>query len=350
MPYLAKWAKDLYVFQRTPSSIDVRNNKRTDYEWFKTLKPGWQRHRMENFSIVTSGLDAKEDLVSDGWTFIFRALNGGPTHALNDPMEVATRLQLADYKKMESIRARVDATVKDRNTADALKPWYNQWCKRPCFNDDYLDAFNKPNVHLVHTDGAGIERVTEKGIVVAGKETELDCIVYATGFEFNSLDFSRSKTSMGIYGRNGLLMTEKWKDGAITFHGWAGHDFPNFMVISPLQAGGNPNYTHNASEMAMHLVYIMDTVKKRGIRSLEPTQESEHAWVKAVVETQGARGDFLKDCTPGYYNDEGQVNEVTLRNQPYGAGPLAYINILKQWREEDKLEGMTIQYLQDVTA
>lgn len=300
---------------------------------------------MENFSSVTSGLNVDEDLVSDGWTFIFRALNGGPTHPL-DPTGVATRLQLADYKKMEAIRARVDNVVKNSDVAEALKPWYNQWCKRPCFNDEYLDAFNRPNVHLVHTEGKGIERLTEKGIVVAGQETELDCVVYATGFEFNNLDFSRSKMSMDIVGRNDMVLTEKWKDGAVTLHGWASHDFPNFMIISPLQAGGNPNYTHNASEMAMHLVYLMDSVKKLGIKSIEPTLQAEQSWVEAVVETQGARGDFLMDCTPGYYNDEGNVNGVTLKNQPYGAGPLAYINILRAWRKEDKLEGMTIRYEQ----
>lgn len=344
MPYIAKWAKELHVFQRTPSSIDIRNNKPTDRNWSNTLIKGWQRARQDNFSTVTSGGHVEEDLVADGWTSIFRDLNGGPTHPLNDPIAAAARLQLADYKKMESIRARVDNSVKDKATADALKPWYNQWCKRPCFNDEYLDSFNRPNVHLVHTDGKGIEAVTERGIEAAGREIELDCIVYATGFEFNNLDFSRSKISMNIIGRDGIELTDKWRNGAITFHGWAGHDFPNFMIISPLQAGGNPNYTHNAGEMAMHLVYLMDQVKKRDIKTMEPSRQAEEDWVKAVVETQGARGEFLKDCTPGYYNDEGKVDAVTLRNQPYGGGPQAYLGILKAWRDEDKLDGMLLKF------
>lgn len=353
VPHLGRWAKDLYVIQRTPSSIDVRNNSPTDYEWAKTLKSGWQRKRQENFALIIAGGEAEEDLVADGWTDIIRSLNINMSNKAKDDtkaskvsseMAVAEKLQLADYEKMESIRARVDNVVKDRKTAEGLKPWYNQWCKRPCFHDAYLDTFNRPNVHLVHTDGQGVQRVTEKGVVVAGEEIELDCLVYATGFEFNNLDFSRSPLAMKVIGRNSVTLTDKWKDGAVTFHGWSGHDFPNFMLITPLQGGGNPNYTHNSGEMALHLIYLLDECKRRGIKSMEASVEAERGWVDDIVETQGARNDFLKDCTPGYYNDEGKVDIVTMRNQPYGKGPHAYLAILNKWREENKLAGMELRY------
>lgn len=352
VPHLGRWAKDLYVIQRTPSSVDVRNNAPTDYAWAKKLVSGWQRKRQENFALIIAGGEAEEDLVADGWTDIIRSLNTNMSTKAkgdnNDAMTVATKLQLADYRKMESIRGRIENVVKDRKKAEGLKPWYNQWCKRPCFHDEYLDTFNRENVHLVHTDGKGVERVTEKGVMVAGEEIELDVLVYATGFEFNNLDFSRSPLALKIIGRDGVVLTDKWKNGAVTYHGWSISDFPNFMLITPLQGGGNPNYTHNSGEMALHLIYLLDECKRRKIKSVEPTTEAEQGWVREVVETQGARSDFLKDCTPGYYNDEGKVDEVTMRNQPYGKGPHAYLAVINEWREENKLQGMALRYESDL--
>lgn len=160
VPHLGAAAKQLYVFQRTPSSIDVRGDRPTDTDWAASLAPGWHQDRMENFNTLVSGGWAKEDLVKDGWTDLIRnlgvvarqrAAKGGAA----DPAEL---VQLADFQKMESIRARVDEMVGDSATADALKPWYNQFCKRPCFHDDYLATFNRPNVTLVDTAGAGVEQ------------------------------------------------------------------------------------------------------------------------------------------------------------------------------------------------
>ncbi len=167
VPFLAKYAKHLYVFQRTPSSIDERGNRPTDPEWVKTLKPGWQKHRMENFNVLVTGGFQDQDLVSDGWTDIIRNL-GGLLMARNQnselsPQEVMRLAEIADFKKMNQIRARVDAIVKDKRTAESLKPWYRQFCKRPTFNDEYLPAFNRPNVTLVDTMGRGVDRITGKG-------------------------------------------------------------------------------------------------------------------------------------------------------------------------------------------
>src|SRR5215472_11470281 len=154
VPHLAAGAKRLYVFQRTPSSIDVRANRPTDPDWATSLEPGWQQNRMDNFNALVSGVPAGEDLVNDGWTDIIGNLlvlmrkgqgSGASAEAL------AETIQLADFQKMEQVRARVDSVVADKATADALKPWYNQFCKRPCFHDEYLDAFNRPSVTLVDT-------------------------------------------------------------------------------------------------------------------------------------------------------------------------------------------------------
>jgi cyclohexanone monooxygenase len=171
VPHLGAGAKELYVFQRTPSSVDVRNDRPTDPEWVKDLKPGWQRERMDNFTAVISGGKFDVDLVDDGWTDLIGniLLAARKKSAAGEAVANTEELiQLADYAKMERVRARVDAVVKDGATADALKPWYNQFCKRPCFHDQYLDTFNRPNVHLVDTQGQGVERITERGVVVAG--------------------------------------------------------------------------------------------------------------------------------------------------------------------------------------
>ncbi len=172
VPHLGAAAKQLYVFQRTPSSIDVRNNRPTDPEWAQALEPGWHQKRMTNFNVLVTGGHQDEDLVADGWTDIIRNLGGLAARAPSgnqSPEEMAAMVELADFQKMEQVRARVDQVVRDPNTAAALKPYYRQFCKRPCFHDEYLDTFNRPNVKLIDTQGRGVDRITENAIVVDGK-------------------------------------------------------------------------------------------------------------------------------------------------------------------------------------
>ena len=193
VPHVGEAAEHLYVFQRTPSSIDVRANRPTDPDWAASLEPGWQRRRMDNFNTLVSGGYQDEDLVNDGWTDIIGKLlilvRQDPSPDFS-PEALAKTMELADFEKMNQIRDRVDSVVKDQATADALKPWYRQFCKRPCFHDEYLDTFNRDNVTLVDTDGKGIERITEKGIEFDGREYELDCIIFTTGFEVGT-DYAR---------------------------------------------------------------------------------------------------------------------------------------------------------------
>jgi cyclohexanone monooxygenase len=99
-------------------------------------------------------------------------------------------VQRADFKKMEKVRARVDAMVHDRATAEALKPWYNQFCKRPCFHDHYLPTFNRPNVHLVDTKARAWSGSPTRRGGGNGKEYALDCLIFGTGFEVGT-DFTR---------------------------------------------------------------------------------------------------------------------------------------------------------------
>jgi len=343
VPHLGEWSKHLYVFQRTPSSIDVRNNRPTDPEWAGSLEPGWQQYRMDNFNTLVSGGFADEDLVNDGWTDIIgnilllarKKMMAG--EAVEDP---AALMQLADFKKMEQVRARVDAVVKDKATAEALKPWYNQFCKRPCFHDDYLPTFNRPNVTLVDTRGRGVERITETGVVVERREYPVDCLIYATGFEVGT-DYTR-RSGYELYGRGGLTLTQKWKDGAATLHGLTSRGFPNCFIISNVQSGFSANFPHMINEQTKHIAYILKAAGERQARTVEPSQEAEDAWVDTIVKLAVLRENFLKECTPGYYNNEGMPETMSARNSSYGAGPVAFTKVLEAWRAEGELKGLEL--------
>lgn len=343
VPHLGEWAKELYVFQRTPSSIDVRNNRPTDPEWAASLEPGWQQERMDNFNILVSGGFADKDLVNDGWTDIIgnilllarKKAEAGET--VENPAEL---MQLADFKKMEAVRARVDSVVADPAKAEALKPWYNQFCKRPCFHDEYLTTFNRPNVHLVDTKGKGVERITERGVVVEGREYEVDCLIYATGFEVGT-DYTR-RSGYELYGKGGKTLTQKWANGAETLHGLLTRDFPNCFIVSNVQSGFSANFPHMINEQSKHIAYVVKHAVERHIRTVEPSAEAEAAWVDTIVKLAVMREAFLKECTPGYYNNEGKPEAMTVKNGSYGAGPVAFTRVLEAWREKGDLEGVEL--------
>src|SRR6185312_1806492 len=210
VPQLAKSVKHLFVFQRTPSTVDIRGNRPTEKDWSTDLADGWQRRRIENFQLLTAGGEADKDLVDDAWTSIVKKLfvmRQTSVAGMSDEERLRT-VELADFAKMEEIRARVDSIVTDPATADALKPWYGYFCKRPCFHDEYLQAFNRDNVTLVDTHGLGVELITADGVMVDGVEHKVDCLVFATGFEVGT-DYSR-RTGFDLVGRDGLTLTEKW--------------------------------------------------------------------------------------------------------------------------------------------
>jgi cyclohexanone monooxygenase len=346
VPHLAAWAKQLYVFQRTPSSIDVRANRPTEPDWAATLSAGWQKARMDNFNTLVSGGHADEDLVADGWTDIIRNLlmvsrareAAGKAAAQGmDPLEL---LQLADFRKMEQIRARVDAIVEDPATAEALKPWYNQFCKRPCFHDEYLDAFNRPNVTLVDTKGRGVERIAEHAVVAGGVEYEVDCLIYATGFEVGT-GYTR-RAGYEITGRDGLTLTQKWAQGAATLHGMHVQGFPNCLILSNTQSGFTANYPHMLDEQSRHAAYVIGEARARQATRVEATAEAEAAWVQTILDSAIMRAKFQEECTPGYYNNEGKPSPLAVRNGFFGGGPIKFVQILEDWRAQDDLAGLTL--------
>ncbi|MDO8289498.1 MAG: NAD(P)/FAD-dependent oxidoreductase [Parvibaculum sp.] len=343
VPHLGAWAKELTVFQRTPSSIDVRNNRPTDPEWQKSLQPGWQQARMDNFNTLVSGGFAEEDLVNDGWTDIIgnllvMARKGAMGRS---PEEMAKIVQLADFQKMNSIRDRVSSVVKDPAKAEALKPWYNQFCKRPCFHDEYLDTFNRPNVRLVDTQGQGVERITANSIIANGEEFEVDCLIYATGFEVGT-SYTR-RAGFEIYGRDGQTLTDKWKDGVSTLHGMHSRGFPNCFIVGNSQAGFTANYPHMLNEQSKHLAYITKECIDRQARVVEVSDEAEKNWVDEVIKSAVFNRRYLEECTPGYYNNEGQPSDRAIRNGSYGAGSIAFIKLLEDWRAKGDLPGLELQ-------
>ena len=343
VPHIGAAAGELFVFQRTPSSIDVRNNRDTDPAWAKSLEPGWQKRRMENFNNLVSGIPESEDLVGDGWTDIIGKLLVMVRNNANadfSPEGLARTMELADFEKMEQIRSRVDQIVHDNSTAEALKPYYRQFCKRPCFHDEYLQTFTRPNVTLVDTAGQGVDCITERGIVANGVEYELDCIIYATGFEVGT-EYSR-RAGYEIIGRDGVTLTEKWADGASTFHGFHTRGFPNCFIISNLQSGFTVNFPHMLSEQATHLGYILSHAEKNGITRIETTKKAEDEWVQKIISLSQMNVKFLESCTPGYYNNEGKPSDRAIQNGSFGGGSVAFIQLLENWRADKSFAGLEL--------
>jgi cyclohexanone monooxygenase len=342
VPHLARHAKHLYVFQRTPSSVDERGNRPTDPEWVKTLTPGWQKRRMENFNTLVTGGQADVDLVNDGWTDIIRNLGAilpRKSDGKTSPHEMARMMEIADFKKMNQIRARVDAVVKDKKTAEALKPWYRQFCKRPTFNDEYLPSFNRPNVTLVDTMGRGVDRITERGLVFDGVEYEVDCIIFATGFEVGTA-YTR-RCGFEVYGRGGKSLSEHWADGMKTLHGYYSHGFPNCFHMGITQNALTANFPHMLEEQACHITEMIKRAKDVEARCIEPTAEAEAGWCETIRAKAINNLRFLQECTPGYYNNEGQPEEGKgLAGQQYGGGPIEFFNLVRAWREDGRFEGV----------
>ncbi|MBN9531830.1 MAG: NAD(P)/FAD-dependent oxidoreductase [Alphaproteobacteria bacterium] len=344
VPFVGQYAKELFVFQRTPSSVDLRGNKPTDPEWAKNLKPGWQRERRENFADIVTGRPFDRDLVSDGWTDIFRNLQtmaAPKTGVAQNPADVALLAEIADFNKMNQIRARVDETVTDQKTADALKPWYRQFCKRPTFNDQYLPTFNRPNVTLVDTSEAkGVERISETGVVANGRDYPVDCIIFATGFEISTA--FRRRIGFDIIGRNGQSLYDYWADGYRTLHGFSSHGFPNWFYIGISQNGLSVNMTAMFDDQARHIAYIIAQVRARGAETVQPSTEAEDEWVATIRKLAVVNREFLEACTPGYYNNEGGKRPGSLAGETYGPGINAFNALLAEWRADGSMKGLEL--------
>ncbi|WAJ45503.1 NAD(P)/FAD-dependent oxidoreductase [Mycobacterium sp. Aquia_216] len=355
VPFLARFAKHLYVFQRTPSTVDERNNTPTDPEWVKTLQPGWQRERQRNFHAWTfEGMAlGQPDLVCDFWTELGRN-TAARVLALDDPASITPEQFAAireeeDYKIMERLRRRIDTLIEDGATAETLKPYYRFLCKRPCSNDDYLASFNRPNVTLVDVSSSkGVERATEKGLVANGIEYQLDCLIYASGFEITT-EISRRYSIETIEGRDGLSLFDHWRDGYKTLHGMSSRGFPNQFYTGFTQVGISANIAANYELQGEHIAYIIAEALARGATTVEPSDNAQHEWCATIRETAIDNSAFDAQCTPGYYNNEGGGGGAAegegIRShlgEPYGPGFYAFEDLLRVWRDKGDLDGLVL--------
>jgi cyclohexanone monooxygenase len=343
VPHLAASCRELYVFQRTPSSVDVRDNQPIDPRWFAGVATaGWQQRWLDNFvANMSAGEFPAEDLVDDGWTDLAKRIRGRLTAPRNGAVsfdDLLADFENADFEKMSEIRARVDAIVGDPATARDLKAWYRQLCKRPCFHDEYLSAFNLPSVHLVDTDGRGVAQITPAGVFVAGVEYPVDCIIFASGFEVGTEPTRRYGFDMT--GRDGTRLSDYWSAGMRSLHGVHVHGFPNAFFVQ-LGQGGNfvANVPHNLTDAAKTVGAVVSHMIGNGYEQVDVVKEAEDGWQELMVPNP-VMTSFLAACTPGYYNNEGRGPGTHSLLVGYQHGAPAYFRYIEQWRNSEDYKGL----------
>ncbi|RCI10155.1 hypothetical protein L249_8599 [Ophiocordyceps polyrhachis-furcata BCC 54312] len=363
VPELARWAGRLFVFQRTPSAVDERRQRPWDPEAWKamTAKKGWWRDRADSWNRALSGYPepGRDGFEDDAWLGIhgYRHVVGGP-HPAPLPIDaipaVVGAALAADEPRMERLRRRVDEVVtQDEAAAEALKAWYPSWCKRPCFHDDYLVAFNRPHVSVVDTLARGIDRFTEKGVIVSGVEYGLDIVVLATGYRSPStsmMDPGGLSHGVSITGRSGVDLSSRWlRDGPSTLHGILTPGFPNLVLTGPSQTGVSANYAHHQDNLARHFAHILSKAlsqcpnREKSV-VIEATEAAAAAWTGEIA----SRAAFMAPmgfCGPSYSNNEGEpvADPVKMaRASPYGLGVNEFENVLDRWRSEGSMEGLVV--------
>ena len=335
IPSIAEYCGHLYVVQRTPSSVDVRNNSKTDPQWWSSLEPGWWERRATNFAAVSLGATL-DDEVNDTWTDTWkRFTRAGYKDFAKDPMpEGITHLQKADYEKMNELRARIDSIVTDNPTAEALKPWYNMYCKRPLFVDGFYEAFNRDNVTLIDTKGRGLERISEQAIHFDGKSWDVDLIVFASGFE-TAAPADRA-AGLAMVGVEGTTVADKWKHGTRSLHGTLVRDFPNMGIIAGVRhTAASWNFSLLLKRQARHLAEVFRQCLDRGITKFNVRKEAEQAWQEEIIRASTLGLQFLSECTPSFGNNDGQDISQGVYAEVYGAGVLRFCEMLDEWRAGD---------------
>ena len=346
VPPLAEWAKELFVFQRTPSAVGERGNRPTDPDFADRLGPGWQRDRMDNFQAIILGRAVEADLVDDGWTHHWAAVHHPPRRKGMTAAEVMRSAEEVDFGIMELHRRRIEELVADRAKAEVLKPYYRYLCKRPCFHDEYLLAFNRSNVTVIDCP-AGIERITHKGPVVDGKQYEVDCIIYGTGFEPELTPLPR-RAGHEIVGRGGVTLAQKWADGPTSLFGMMSRGFPNMFVMpAPAQQSVvTVNYTQLAELGAEFVGRAVGLLLRQGVEVFDVSADAEGEWTQKIVDSFVDGRAVTSACTPSRLNNEGHPEGISPRNGNYGRGMgdwFGYRELLDGWLEAGRFEGLELE-------
>ena len=336
VPKLAESAKELFVFQRTAACVGVRNNKPTDPEWFKSLKPGWQAERTRNFTQAVTGAQPAVDMIDDEWT----KMNWVDTRKLPENDEEALELERIDFENMERVRQRIADVIKDPATAELMMPWYSQSCKRPCFHDEYLPAFNRPNVHLVDTDGKGVNEINERGVIVNGVEYPVDLLIFASGFEVTTGYTHR--LGFDPKGRNGVSLSEAWAEGPATLHGVLSNGFPNMFMISTVQGAQATNFVHSITEAAQHVSFLIEQCVKGDIATIEPETAAQENWFETLFAQLWGIARYNATCTPGYLNSEGGGDMRSARAIAWMTSVLGFAEYVENWRKQGDLAGLVL--------
>ena len=332
IPYLGEWCQNLFVVQRTPAAVDDRENAPTDPAWYNNQEPGWWERRALNFEGFVNSIPQTEDLIQNGWTRNW----GKMTEAMykgETPEEMGRLRQQADFEKMEVMRARIVKIVKDPATAEALKPYFNWMCKRPLFVDNYFETYNRPNVTLIDTKGRGLDRITGNSIVFEGRDYEVDCIIYASGFEVASPPDRTAGFDM--HGVGGISLSDYWAEGRKTLHGMLTHNFPNMGIISGLKhAGITWSITFMNRRQSEHFAALVKRCLDSG-NNFDVTEQAEQSWLEVLKDKAMVDDTFLRECTPGYYNNEGKDQRDSIWLSNYGGGPFEYMDVLRDWIGSD---------------
>jgi cation diffusion facilitator CzcD-associated flavoprotein CzcO len=336
VPKLAEAAKELFVFQRTAACVGVRNNKPTDPEWFKSLKPGWQAERTRNFTQAVTGAQPAVDLIDDEWT----KMNWVDTRKLPENDEEALELERIDFENMERVRQRIADVITDPATAELMMPWYSQSCKRPCFHDEYLPAFNRPNVHLVDTDGKGVNEINESGVIVNGVEYPVDLLIFASGFEVTTGYTHR--LGFDPKGRDGVSLSEAWAEGPATLHGVLSNGFPNMFMISTVQGAQATNFVHSITEAAQHVAFLIEQCVKGDIATIEPETAAQENWFETLFAQLWGIARYNATCTPGYLNSEGGGDMRSARAIAWMTSVLGFAEYVENWRQQGDLAGLVL--------
>ena len=346
VPHLSRYARQLYVIQRTPSTVDERPNPPTDPAWAASLHPGWHQERIANFHRGAQEIyqPGEADLICDIWTEINRNLAAemaaeGRELTMEEFME---KRELMDFRVMERLRARCDELVNDPATAAALKPWYHHMCKRPLSSDEYYPSFNRPTVTLIDvSETQGIQELTENGFIANGTEYPVDCVIFASGFEVTS-DLERRWGIPVFEGVDGLSIYDHWRDGPLTFHGVTSHGFPNMGFIGYIQGGINSSVTEQFGKQGQHAAWIFAECTRRGITRVEPSQAAQDGYVARYAEIKPDLSALQSRCPPGYFNNEGETNPKWALFPGWGYGWDNFDAMVADWRARGDLEGMDL--------
>lgn len=200
---------------------------------------------------------------------------------------------------LRRIHKQIDEKVDDPTVAEALKPQYMIGCKRPTSHAGFLPVFNQDNVTLVDTRGQGVDNISKNGIMFDGHEYELDVLIMATGFEVQQTGIWNA-----ITGRDGRELNEKYEDGIRTLLGIHSRGYPNLFIMGGYQAAFSFNLVDILKTQGDHIAKCIAACNERGL-DMDVTEDSEEWWVQEVIANRG-KSSYAKDCTPGYYNFEGQ--------------------------------------------